>query len=119
MLAQLLVVFFFAAILGFVLWALFGLILMPVFGKNMVSLYFCEGDGRELEVRVRAYGWLREEKRRGGRLVIVDCGLTEQGLDIAQRLREKHLWLDYCPNQALPDYIELMQHYLENGEELL
>lgn len=119
MIAELLVAFFFALILGLALWALFGLLLLPVFDKDMVTLLFSSGDGGSLEAKIRGFGWLREEKEKGGRLVIVDCGLTQQGLYLVQRLREKYTWLDYCPNQALPDYIELLQHCLENEKELL
>ena len=118
MLMEILVAFFLAALLGFVLWALFGLLLLPVFGKDMVTFCFSQGNGKELELRARAYGWLRAEKRSGGRLVIVDCGLTEQGLSIAQNLRHKYLWVDYCPNEVMEDYIEVLHHCLENGGEL-
>ena len=118
MLVELLVAFFFVLLLSFVLWALFGLLLLPVFSGNMLTLLFASGHGGTLEMRVRAYSWLRENKKRGGRLVIVDCGLSHTGLEIAQQLRKKWPWVDYCPNQALTDYIELMQHCLENSEEL-
>lgn len=115
---EILVVFFLAAILAFGLWALFALLLQPVFGSDMLSLCFADGDGQSLEMRVRAYGWLRENKKRGGKLVIVDCGLSRQGMELVQHLRQEKPWLDYCPHQALPDYIELLQHCLENGEKL-
>lgn len=118
MIAELLLACFFILLLVFVMWALFGLVMTPVFGKNMITLLFAGADAKDLEGRVRSYGWLLEEKT-GGRLVIVDCGLTAQGLEIAQKLRKERQWLDYCPYQALPDYIELLQHCLENREELL
>lgn len=118
MLIEILIAFAAAAILGLMLWALFGLLLMPVFGKNMVTFCFVHGSGRELEQRVRAFGWLRESRKKGGRLVIVDCGLTEQGLSAVQHLRKTYLWLDYCPNEVMTDYIEVMHHRLEKGEDL-
>ena len=118
MVLELLVVFFFVLLFGFALWALIGLIHMPVFSKDMVSFLFVGSDEEKLEGRVRAYGWLREEKKNGGRLVIVDCGLSASGLELAQRLKRERPWLDYCPYRALPDYTELLQHCLEKGEEL-
>lgn len=118
MLVEILVVFMLALILGVVLWSLFGLLLLPVFGKNMVTFCFSQGNGGELELRARAYGWLRAEKPRGGRLVIVDCGLSQQGLSIARHLRNKYTWVDYCPHEAMEDYIEVLHHCLENGGEL-
>ncbi|MBP3634123.1 MAG: hypothetical protein J6J43_06090 [Oscillospiraceae bacterium] len=118
MLIEILIACFFVLLLGFVFWGLFGLLLLPVFGKNMVTFCFSQDAGSELEQRVRAYGWLRENKRRGGRFVIVDCGLSEKGLLTAQHLRRKYTWVDYCPNEAMEDYVHVLHHCLENGEEL-
>ena len=117
--AELLVAFMLAVLLGVIGWALFGLLLMPVFHRQMITLCFVRGDGTVLEQRVRSFGWLRECKERGGRLIVVDCGLTKNGLEIYQRLRENRPWLSYCPNEALTDHIELVQHCLENDEDLL
>ncbi len=107
MLGTILLIFFALAGLLFLIWALFGLLLTPVFGEEMVTLCYCQGDGGDLERQVRAYGWLRDERVSGGRLVIVDCGLDEQGLCLAQLLRQDYDWLDYCPRPALEDYLEL------------
>ena len=117
MIEELLVVFFFVLLFGFVLWALIGLIHMPVFSKDMVSFLFA-ADEEKLEAQVRAYGWLREEKKNSARLVIVDCGMTAEGPELVRRLQKERPWLDYCPYRALPDHIELLQHCLEKGEEL-
>lgn len=118
MLVEILVALFFVLLFGFAIWALFGLLLLPVLGKHTVSLYFARGDGGDVERRVLAYRWFQEGKDRGGRLVVVDCGLTQQGLSLTQKLRENYLWLDYCPHQILPDYIELLQQLLENEEKV-
>lgn len=118
MLIEFLVAVFFVLLLGFAIWALFGLFLMPVFAGDTLALHFAHGDGESLEQRIRAYGWFREGKKNGGRLVIVDCGLTQQGLELAQKFCAERQWLDYCPNQTLTDYIELMQCLLENGSEI-
>ena len=50
--------------------------------------------------------------------MIVDCGLSAEGLNIVRRLRKSRQWLEYCPYEALTDYMELMQHCLENSKEL-
>ena len=118
MLAEILAAAFFALLLGLALWALFGLLLAPVVHEDSVTLLFVSGEGSRLEIRARAFGWLREEKENGGRLVVVDCGLTERGLSTVEKLREKYFWLDYCPNQTLPDYIELLRDCLEKEKEL-
>ena len=118
MLVEIMIVAVAVFVFGVMLWALFGLLLLPVFGKNMVTFCFSQKDGAELEMRARAYGWLRSEKTSGGRLVIVDCGLSEQGLYTARRLREKYTWVDYCPHEVMEDYIEVLHRCLENGGEL-
>ena len=92
---ELLLVFF--AALGIVLffWCLFGILVTPVFGPDMVTLCFAEGKGRFLENRVRSYGWFREGELTGGRFMIVDRGLTDEGRKIAACLCEKYEWVSY------------------------
>lgn len=109
MLGTVLLVFLAACGVVLLAWCLFGLLLEPVFGREMVTLYFVRGNGADLERRVRAYGWLRDGRITGGRMVLVDCGLTKNGLDAAELLRERFTWLDYCPAPALMDYLELME----------
>ena len=118
MLVEIMIALVAAFVLGVVLWSLFGLLLLPVFGKDMVTFCFSKGNGKELEMRARAYGWLRSEKPSGGRLVIVDCGLSEQGLSVLRCLRDRYTWVDYCPHEVMEDYIEVLHHCLENGGEL-
>ena len=114
MLVECLVVFVFAFVFGVALWALFGLLLMPVFEEDMVTFFFARGSGEGLEQRVRGYGWLRDGKKHGGRLVIVDCGLTEQGLLTVQHLCRRYDWLDYCPHEIMDDHLDVLHHWLEN-----
>lgn len=114
MLVEWLIVLVFVFVLGVMFWALFGLLLMPVFGEDMITFYFARGDGEELEQRARGYGWLRDGKEHGGRLVFVDCGLTEQGLLTAQKLCRDCAWLDYCPHEIMEDHLDVLHHCLEN-----
>ena len=111
-------VFFCSALLGFVFWALFGLVLTPVFDRHTVTYCFSNGNGSALERTVRAYGWLREGKRNGGELVIVDCGLSAEGKRLVDGLRQDRMWLSCCPLEKLPDHAKLLQQCLENNEEL-
>lgn len=95
--------------LALVLWGLFGLLLLPVFRRSMVTLVFTHGQGTELEQVARAFGWLRGEKHDGGTLLLVDCGLDAQGLQVAQTLRDRYPWVCFCPRAALEDCLELME----------
>lgn len=104
---EFLAVFLVAAALIFVAWGLFGLLLAPVFRQRMLTISLERGDAGELEQKVRAYGWLREQG--GGTLLIVDCGMTAQGLELAQALCRRYDWVEYCPCPALEDYIAILQ----------
>ena len=103
---DLILIFLAAAGVALVLWCLMGLMLHPVFGRTRVTLCFVRGDGRELEYRVRAYSWLREGRISGGRLALVDCGLTDRGRQAAELLRGRYTWLDYCTPDDLAAYLE-------------
>ena len=109
MLTDILLVFLIAAGLILMIWCLWGLLLLPLFGQRMTTLCFSRGDGDELEQRVRAFGWMRDGKSAGAQLVIVDCGLTGLGLERAMGLRDRYPWVAYCPEPALTDYIDLMK----------
>lgn len=111
-----LIVFAITVVMFFLAWGLTGLFVLPVFGPEMVTLCFVQGGGERMEQRVRSFGWFRDGKATGGRLVLVDCGLSEQGLQAAQILRSRFDWVEYCPRPALEDYIDLLE--LANGEHL-
>lgn len=102
---ELVAVFLIALGAGVLLWCLFGLLLMPVFGPEMVTLCFASGDGRFLEQRARAFGWLRDGWPRGGRLVIVDRGLSAVGRQRALRLCRQYAWVSCC-REELPVWLE-------------
>jgi len=67
---EILIVFPLLAVLVAACWCLWGLFLGPVFGQEMLTLYYVRGDGHELENRVRSFGWFRDGKT-GGRLPLV------------------------------------------------
>lgn len=102
---DLLLIFLAGAGVLLVIWCLFGVLLQPVFGREMVTLCFARGDGRDLERRVRAYGWLREGRLSGGRLVVVDCGLTHHGLAVADLLQDRYPWLERVPRPELESFL--------------
>lgn len=92
---DLLLAFFVALGIALLLWCLLGLLLVPVFGPDMVTLCFAKKDGMFLEHRVRSYGWLREGRMTGGRLIIVDDGLSEEGQKLSKLLCDKYEWVSY------------------------
>ena len=107
MLTEILLVFILGIGVAVVFWCLMGLLMLPVFGENMVTLCSADGEGDRLEQQVRAYGWLRDGQITGGKLLIVDHGLSPRGLELAMHLREQYDWVEYCPRRTLPDFLEL------------
>jgi len=88
-----LLVFFAACGIGLVLWCLLGILLIPVFDYDMITICRAEGDGEGLEQKIRGYGWLRDGRLTGGRLIILNCGLTERGMEIARHLCRRYDWV--------------------------
>lgn len=55
------------------------------------------GDGQGLEQALRHLDWLRTEKLSRFTVVLVDSGLTPEGLDTVQALLRKDPTLLFCP----------------------
>ena len=106
---EILVIFMASVGLLLLCWCLMGLLLLPVFGHNIVTLCFSEGHGGKLEQQVRAYGWLRDGRLSGGRFVIVDCGLAPTGIDCALTLQKDHDWVEYCSHEMLEEHLNSMK----------
>lgn len=105
MTTDILLAFCIALGVGIVLWCLTGLLVMPVFGAQMVTLCYAKDDAPLLEQQVRSYGWLREGKLTGGRLVIVDSGLTEQGRTVAEKLSRRYAWITLYSGSIPPSWM--------------
>ena len=100
-------------VLGFLLsvgillifWCLTGLLLMPVFSEQMVTLYYVQGEGNRMESRVLGFSWFRESGQEDGKLLLVDCGLTEEGRRSALALQNQYPWVEYCTWEKLGEYL--------------
>ena len=102
----------FLAVIGLVSlgWLGFGCLLMPTGGTDTVCLLPGRGEGETLEQAVTGLVWLRGGGLFGGRLVIVDCGLTEQGRAIARALARRESTVEVCPVEELEEYIRSVSH---------
>ena len=94
-------------VLAVTIWGFLAWLLRPVYGRKTLTLFFVDGEGAGLEQQVRSFGWNRAGRSSGGELLLVDCGLDEQGLSTAQILMRERPWLSYCPEGCLEDYLEL------------
>lgn len=90
-------------------WLLMGHILTPAGGTGTVSLIPGTGDGETLEQSVRGLLWLQGGGLLGGRVLIVDCGLTPAGRAVAAALCIREPGLEICPASELSVYIKSTQ----------
>ena len=69
-------------------WCLFGALLLPLGRRSrpVTILYPAAGEPGALEQNVRAFVWLSQTGLVHGKLVILDCGLTEAGRAAAERM---------------------------------
>lgn len=105
MVCDLIVAFLAASGVIFLTWCLIGLLLHPVFGAEMVTFLPAKGNADALEQRVKAYAWLRDGRITGGRLVIVDQGLSSRGIQCAEKLCLRYTWVIYCAANEAENYI--------------
>lgn len=90
-------------------WLLMGHILTPAGSEGTVSLVLGTGDGEALEQSVRGLLWLQGGGLLGGRVLIVDCGLTPTGRALAAALCIREPGLEICPVSELSVYIKSTQ----------
>jgi len=105
MIGEIILVFILAVGLLVILWSLAGLLLMPVFTDRMITLLFVCGEEEQLERRVRGFGWFRDGSQNDGRLLLVDCGLSEEGKHCADALQKQYLWVEGCTWDNLAEYL--------------
>lgn len=88
MLLPVLIAFALVCGLTAVAWCLFGALLLPLGRRSrpVTILYPVAGEPDALEQDVRAYAWLCQTGLVHGKLVILDCGLTEAGRAAAERM---------------------------------
>lgn len=87
-------------------WLFLGRMLRPMGGKHAVTLLPTEGEGEELEQAITGMFWLRGAGFTAGQVVIVDRGLTPQGLALARTLAEQEPGVCLCTREELEDCLE-------------
>ena len=92
--------------LASILWTLIRLLFFrPVAAHRMVVLICARGDGDGLEQQVRALTMLRRERGLVGEILLVNCGLSEEGRHLCYLLaREEHSVI-FCHSEEVINYI--------------
>lgn len=71
----------------------------------VVAVIPAQGDGAALESQVRALRRLRTERGIFGRVLLVDCGLGEEGRRLAGLLAQEDRWVAVCRPEEIPRYL--------------
>ena len=101
MVTQVLICILMAAGILLFAWAIAAVLILPA--KDDCVVLAASGDAEDLQQRVRAYSFLRDSGMARMRIVIVDCGLSQEGLQTVQRLKRMDTRLVCCSETSLPE----------------
>ena len=87
-------------------WLCFGRLFTPAGGHQACTLVPAAGDGDDLEQAVNGLLWLRSGEFLGGKVVILDCGLTPAGRALAVAICRREPGVEICPLSELSVYIK-------------
>ena len=87
-------------------WLCFGRLFTPAGGAGTCILVPASGDGDDLEQSLNGLLWLRSGEFLGGRVVILDCGLTPAGRALTAALCQREPGVEFCPLSDLQVYIK-------------
>ena len=73
--------------------------------QGVVALIPAQGAGETLEQQVHALERLRYEQGLFGLILLVDCGLSEEGRKLAGLLVRDHRWLSLCGRDEIGKYV--------------
>lgn len=89
-----------------ILWALVRALLFPTpVQRGAVALICARGDGDELEQQVRSLSLLHRERRAVGEILLVDCGLSEEGIRVCRLLQRGDRRVTLCKVDEIEKYI--------------
>ena len=90
MLIQILACFLIAAGVLLCLWCLVGWLLLPFGGDDLQLVLKARDDADRLERQLRACAWLQSSGLLRGELLVLDCGLREEGHRLVEKLAAKY-----------------------------
>lgn len=73
--------------------------------KSVVALLPAAGGGDGLEEQVKTLRALRSEQELFGMVLLVDCGLSEEGRRLAQLLAREDRWVCLCGQDEVADFL--------------
>ena len=92
--------------LASVIWAVVRAVLFqPAARQGVIVLICARGDGEDLEQQVRMLSLMRRERGIVGEILLVDCGLTEEGTRICRLLARGDRRVTLCKSKDIETYI--------------
>ena len=93
--------------LASLMWAVVKTVLYarPERRQGVVALVPAQGDGEALEQQVNALALLRREQGVFEMILLVDCGLSEEGLKISRMLAKRDRWVAVCRKDEIGSYL--------------
>lgn len=89
-----------------ILWAIVrALLFAPSGHPNATVLIAARGDGEDLEAQVRALLMIRSERGAVGEILLVDCGLSEEGREICRLLARQHRRVSLVSLDEIAKYV--------------
>ena len=96
------------AAIGFasILWGIVRAVLfLPIQRQDTIALICARGSGEYLEEQLRTLTLLRREQGIVGEILLVDCGLTEDGKRLCQLLQKGNRHVSVCQIDEIHKYI--------------
>ncbi len=77
----------------------------PARRSGVVALIPAKGDGDLVEEQVHTLALMRSEQGIIGQVLLVDCGLTEEGQKLCKLLAREDRWVSLCRPDQIGSYI--------------
>ena len=74
--------------------------------QDVLVLLPAQGDGENLEQQVHQLSHLRYEQGVLGMVLVVDCGLSEEGVKLARLLVKEDRWAALCTMDEIGGYLD-------------
>ena len=89
-----------------IIWTLIcAVVFSPVRRQRSVVLICARGDGSDLEDQVNTLLFLRRRSGTVDEIILMDCGLTEEGQKICRLLSQKHHLISLCTKDEIDRHI--------------
>lgn len=91
--------------LASILWAIVRAVLLVPARPRATALISARGSGEDLEEQVMALSLLHLDQDAPGEILLVDCGLTEEGRKRCALLERQNRRVSFCTKEEIGKYI--------------